>query len=109
MERSFVYFEKIIKILLSGMAFVSVEGCANMDPQTQPYTWRPLHIYEANIAAQVDRKSDLVAGRKLTLNDGHEAAEAVQRWRDDKTKKLPNTNVSQVQSGNTGNANGAGN
>lgn len=110
MARYSAYFKKIVMFSAPLVACVLVVGCSSMDPQTQPYTWRPLHIYEANIAAQVERKSDLVSGRKLGPSDGHEAAEAVQRWRDGKVKKLPNTDVAQVQSGsNSENSEGSGN
>ncbi len=98
-------------LLLSGVSVMLV-GCTEMDPLKQPYSWRPLHVYEANISAQVERKSDLVAGRRLGPSDGHEAADAVQRWRDGKVRKIPDTDLAQLQtnsSGGGGASSGAGN
>lgn len=108
MTQFFAFMTKSVSLLaLSGLSF-ALSACSSMDPLTQPYTWRPLHVYDANIAAQVERKSDLYEGRHLGPSDGHRAAVAVQRWRDDKVRKLPDTNVAQVQSNSASSAGGDG-
>ena len=113
MAQSFALITKSVSLLaLTGMSF-ALSACSSMDPLTQPYTWRPLHVYDANIAAQVERKSDLYEGRHLGPSDGHHAADAVQRWRDDKVRKLPDTDVAQIQgngaNSGAGDSGGAGN
>ncbi|QEO17611.1 hypothetical protein [Acetobacter vaccinii] len=84
--------------ILAGLMLPFAVGCSTMEPLDQSYHWRPLGVYDANIAAMAERKSDLVSGRPLGPSDGHQAAEAVQRWRDGKVRKLPNTGLAEVKS-----------
>lgn len=106
MNQSFAFVGKGIGLFCLAGVGVALSACSSMEPLKQPYTWRPLHVYDANIAAQVERKSDLVAGRHLGPNDGHEAADAVQRWRDGKVRTIPNTDLAQIQSSSSGNSTG---
>ncbi|MBO6037410.1 MAG: hypothetical protein J6P29_02450 [Acetobacter sp.] len=91
------------KFVLLAMVLPFVAGCESntmiayrgvvkdpLDPLDLPYHWRPKGVYQANIAAMVERKSDLISGRPRYTEDGHHAAEAVQRWRDDKLRPFPN-------------------
>lgn len=95
-----------IRLLCLSVGVGVLAGCSDMDPLQQPYTWRPLHVYDANIAAQVERKSDLTAGRHLGPSDGHEAADAVQRWRDGKVRSIPDTDLAQLQTNSSGGSSG---
>lgn len=109
MAQSPVFTKSYIRILLLSGVSAALMGCSDMDPLTQPYTWRPLNVYDANIAAQVEKKSDLVAGRHLGPSDGHEAADAVQRWRDGKVRDIPDTDLAQLQTnGSSGGGSGSG-
>jgi hypothetical protein len=58
------------------------------DPYQRAYTWHPTGVNEANLAAMVRDKRDLVAGHEQAGSDGHLAAAAAERLHDDKTKPL---------------------
>ena len=82
-------------VVVSALLFVT--GCNpehfgevtdKLDPLNLPYHWRPMGINQLNLEAQVERKSDLISGRPRYSEDGHHAAEAVQRWRDDNLRPL---------------------
>ncbi len=83
-------------IVVSALLFVT--GCNpehfgevtdKLDPLNLPYHWRPMGVNQLNLEAQVERKSDLISGRPRYSEDGHHAAEAVQRWRDDNLRAFP--------------------
>lgn len=110
MAQSIVFSKNHVRLLLLSGISAALMGCSDMDPLKQPYTWRPIHVYDANIATQVERKSDLVSGRHLGPSDGHEAADAVQRWRDGKTRDIPDTDLAQLQTnGSSSGSGGSGN
>ena len=84
-------------VVVSALLFVT--GCNpehfgevtdKLDPLNLPYHWRPMGVNQLNIEAQVERKSDLISGRERYSEDGHHAAEAVQRWRDNNLRSFPN-------------------
>lgn len=107
MGQPLIVARSTIRLLCLSIGAGVLAGCSDMDPLQQPYTWRPLHVYDANIAAQVERKSDLIAGRRLGPSDGHEAADAVQRWRDGKVRQIPDTDLAQLQTSSSGNGGGS--
>ncbi|MBB2204796.1 hypothetical protein [Gluconacetobacter takamatsuzukensis] len=83
-------------------------GCSTMEPLDQPYSWRPLGANHANVVAEVERPGDLVSGRPLGPSDGHEAADAVQRLRDNKLRDLASTQTSDATSGGSSGGGGGG-
>jgi len=99
--------------LFSCIFLLALTNCSIMEPLDQSYHWRAHNVYKENIAAQVDNPSDLVKGRPLPASDAHTATSAVQRWHDDRVKKLGNTGLAEVsqtgdgdQSSDTGSASG---
>ncbi|MFT8418086.1 MAG: hypothetical protein ABF636_04540 [Acetobacter sp.] len=108
MVQSVNFAKSTLRLLCLSSVTAALAGCANGDPLQQPYTWRPLHVYDANIEAQVERKSDLISGRHLGPSDGHEAADAVQRWRDGKVRQIPDTDLAQLQTNGSGSGSGSG-
>jgi type IV pilus biogenesis protein CpaD/CtpE len=93
------------------MAPALLGGCTTMAPLQMTYHWRPLGTNQANLEAQVERPQDLVHGRPLGDADAHEAALAVQRWRDGKVMNLGDSGLAELemQSGGTnGGSSGSG-
>lgn len=108
MNQSLNFAKNALLLLCLSSVTAALAGCENGDLPQEPYTWRPLHVYDANIEAQVERKSDLIAGRHLGPSDGHEAADAVQRWRDGKVREIPETDLAQLQTNGSGGGSGSG-
>ena len=99
-----------LRRLVVVFALLFVTGCSpehfgevtdKLDPLNLPYHWRPMGVNRLNLEAQVERKSDLISGRQRYSEDGHHAAEAVQRWRDDNLRSFPS-----LQYGASGGAGG---
>ncbi|CAP55651.1 putative pilus assembly protein [Gluconacetobacter diazotrophicus PA1 5] len=79
-----------------------------MAPLQMTYHWRPLGTNQSNIEAQVERPQDLVHGRPLGDADAHEAAVAVQRWRDGKVMDLGNSGLAEMTLQSSGSGSGSG-
>ena len=45
------------------LSLLALAGCAESDPYRRPGMWQPEGANAANMAAMVERKSDLVHGR----------------------------------------------
>jgi len=71
------------------------------DPFQRAYTWHPSGVNDANLAAMVQDKRDLVAGRGQAGSDGQLAATAAERLHSDKTKPLRLESTSSLGSGGT--------
>lgn len=84
------------------LAFLSLGGCAFTEPYVRPGTWRPTNSVDANIAAQVVRPSDLVAGVPYAPVSAVRTAAAVDRWRRDQVKALPEGGISKITFGSGG-------
>jgi type IV pilus biogenesis protein CpaD/CtpE len=65
-----------------------VAGCAGTDPYRRTDVWYPTGSNAGNIAAMVARPSDLISGRGANGADGRQAADAVDRVQQDRTKPL---------------------
>jgi type IV pilus biogenesis protein CpaD/CtpE len=72
------------------------------DPLVREGLFQPGHTNHQNLALQVANPGDLVRGSGATTSDGQQAAAAVQRWRDDKVKKLPAADLAQVAASSSG-------
>lgn len=67
-----------------------VGGCgAAFDPYQAEGRWRPTGANEANLRMMLVEPRDVVAGRGTTTADGHLAAAAVERLREDRVRELP--------------------
>jgi hypothetical protein len=96
-------------VLLRGTALCLLLAATACGPQYDPLTreglWAPTHINRANLTLQVANPGDLTRGSGTTGGDGQLAAAAVDRLRNDKLKKLPASDISQVSAGNSGDNN----
>lgn len=88
---------RIFIVGLAAAAPMALSGCAPLDPLTQPGHWTFTGANEANLRAQLADPRDLTRGRSDPYNDGNEAAMAVQRWRNDRVKPLPQSGVSDLK------------
>jgi hypothetical protein len=68
---------------------VALAGCNQIDPYTRPGNWRPNGANEANLRAMVAVPADLAAATPAGPADGHRAAAAVARLRNDTVRPLP--------------------
>jgi hypothetical protein len=79
------------------------------DPLVREGLFQPGHTNHNNLTLMVANPSDLVRGTGATTSDGQQATAAVERWRNDKVKKLPASDLAQVSaSGTGGNDSGGG-
>jgi len=70
---------------------VSVAGCASSDPYRRTDVWSPTGSNAGNIAAMVAEPNDLLHGRSDNTGDSQQAAAAIDRVRQDRTKPLPDS------------------
>lgn len=81
-------------------------GCSDADIFQREGSWRPEHVNEANLAATVVDKHDLVQGANDDASPSELSAAAVRRLLTNHVKQLPTTTVGPV--GQTTNPGGAG-
>ena len=98
-----------VSLLLAFCTASTVAACGpEYDPLTRSEVWHPDHSNRANLTMQVANPSDLVRGTGTTTSDGMLAAAAVDRLRNDKIKKLPAADISQLSVSQAGANNTAG-
>jgi hypothetical protein len=83
-------------------------ACTEYDPLYREGLYQPGHTNRQNLTLMVANPTDLVRGSGTTTSDGQQAAAAVERWRNDKVKKLPSSDIAQISAGNSGDNNSAG-
>ncbi len=84
-------------------------GCAGHDdPFEREGTWRAEHDNDANLAAMVSNKHDLVQGVDDPNSPGVLSANAVRRLLTDKVKALPSTEIGPVSASGSQGASGGG-
>jgi hypothetical protein len=81
---------------------------AGYDPLVRDGLFQPGHTNYANLSLQVANPGDLVRGSGTTGADGQMAAAAIERYRNDKLKKLPAADLAQVSANNSGDNNSTG-
>jgi type IV pilus biogenesis protein CpaD/CtpE len=69
-----------------GLALLLMAGCAETDPYRRPGMWQPEGANAANIAAMVERPSDLVRGRSDRTPEIRQGRDAVERLWDDRQR-----------------------
>lgn len=74
------------------------------DPFAVEGTWHPTNVNDANLREMVANPHDLVAGQAATGSWGQEAAAAVQRVVDDKTRGLISATTSNAVAAPSGGA-----
>jgi len=89
--------------ILCALTLFALGGCSVFDPYQREGTWRPSGANNANLAAQIDRPSDLVRGVEYAPHDGTMAAAAVTRYRADRIKQLPDSGLSTIHLQGNGN------
>ncbi len=98
-----------LRLALATALLVMLAGCEERDTLRRTDVWYPTGANAANIAAMVANPSDLIRGRGARGSDGTEAAMAVERLWQDKTKPLPQVSDSSAIGGGVGgNGNGGG-
>lgn len=85
------------------LAATLLGGCA-IDPYRLPGTWRPLGANEQNLRTMAVRPAETLGGSAYTGTDGQRAASAVERWRADRAKPLPESGVARIVPVQTGGA-----
>lgn len=96
---------------MRGILILALLGGCVADPYEVPGTWRPLGANEQNLRAMAARPADVLGGGGDLRADGQRAGNAVERWRADRVKPLPDSGVARlvpVASGGGNNAGGGG-
>jgi type IV pilus biogenesis protein CpaD/CtpE len=78
------------------------------DPLVREGLYQPGHTNHNNLTLMVANPSDLVRGTGATTSDGQQATAAIERYRNDKVKKLPQADLAQVSSGENNTSGGSG-
>jgi type IV pilus biogenesis protein CpaD/CtpE len=85
-----------------------VSACTETDPLYRDGLYQPSHTNRQNLTLMVANPTDLVRGSGTTTSDGQQAAAAVERWRNDKVKKLPSSDLAQITANSSGDNNSSG-
>jgi hypothetical protein len=107
-KRSFTPMRAIIGAGAVGLLLGTAACGPEYDPLTREGLYVPAHTNRANLTLMVANPSDLVRGTGVTGGDGQLGAAAVDRLRNDKVKKLPASDISQITAGNSGDNNTSG-
>ncbi len=78
------------------IAVLGLTGCDAMDPYLREGDWRPNNANDDNLRAMVVSPSDLVRGVGSDGGDGQQAAAALDRARNDKVRRLPDSDIAKV-------------
>lgn len=78
------------------IAVLALAGCDMTDPYLREGAWRPNDANEANLRVMVAAPSDLVRGVSSAAGDGQQAAAALDRYRSDKPRQLPESSVAKI-------------
>jgi hypothetical protein len=77
-------------------AALTLSGCDMTDPYLREGVWRPNGSTEANLRAMVAAPADLARGVSAPGGDGQQAAAALDRYRNDKVRPLPDSALAKV-------------
>ena len=81
-------------LLLIGLVVIS--GCNITDPYARDGVWRPNGANDANLRAMVVSPSDLTRGVSARAAEGQQAEAALDRYRKDKIRRLPDSGIAKV-------------
>ena len=88
------------------LALLGLAGCAAMDPYQRQGDWRPNNANDDNLRVMVVSPSDLVRGVGSQGGDGQQAAAALDRLRNDKVRRLPDSDIAKVTTVSNGGSQG---
>jgi hypothetical protein len=101
-----------LKHAVGAGAVAALLGTSACGPENDPWyrdgLFLPGHTNHNNLTLMVANPTDLVRGTGATTADGQQAAAAVERWRNDKVKKLPASDLAQVSASASGDNNSTG-
>ena len=86
----------MLRCQLLCIVMLTLAGCDATDPYLREGVWRPNGANEANLRAMVASPSDLVRGVASIEGDGQQAAAALDRYRNDKVRPLPDSGVAKI-------------
>jgi type IV pilus biogenesis protein CpaD/CtpE len=92
-------------LLCAGILLLA--ACAMTDPYKREGSWRPNGANDTNLRAMLVSPSDLVSGVAAAGSDGQQAAAALDRYRQDKPRRLPDSGVAKIVPVSSGSQQGA--
>ena len=78
------------------IVILTLAGCDATDPYLREGVWRPNGANDANLRAMVVSPSDLARGVASVRGDGQQAAAALDRYRNDKVRSLPDSGIAKI-------------
>jgi hypothetical protein len=87
---------RLLRLQLLCLAALALVGCDALDPYRREGTWRPNGANEANLRVMVASPADLVQGVGSVDGSGQQAAAALDRYRNDKLRPLPDSGVAKI-------------
>jgi type IV pilus biogenesis protein CpaD/CtpE len=91
--------ERIVAVLrrqLICLAASALACCDRTDPYLREGVWQPNGANDENLRVMVASPSDLVRGVASLDGDGQQAAAALDRYRNDKPRLLPESSVAKI-------------
>lgn len=85
-----------MRTILIACFLFALPGCTGTDPLYRSGLWHPTGANEANLRAMIADPQDLVSGASSPNADGQIAAAAIQRYRTDRVKPLPDSGIAQI-------------
>jgi hypothetical protein len=89
---------RLLRLQLLCLAALALVGCDALDPYRREGTSRPNGANEANLRVMVASPADLVQGVGSVGGSGQQAAAALDRYRNDKLRPLPDSGVAKIVS-----------
>ena len=86
----------MLRHCLSLFVVLALAGCDISDPYLRDGVWRPDGANDANLRAMAASPSDLVRGVPSTETEGLVAAAAIDRYRNDKARPLPDSGLAKI-------------
>jgi hypothetical protein len=86
----------VLRRWLHFIALLALAACDVTDPYLRDGVWRPDGTNDANLRAMVASPSDLVRGVSSAGGDGQQAAAAIDRYRNDKMRLLPDSGIAKL-------------
>lgn len=87
-----------MRAVLIACAFLPLAGCSGTDPLYRGGLWRPNGANDSNLRVMIADPQDLVSGASSPGADGQVAAAAIERYRIDRVKPLPDSGIAKITS-----------